>query len=168
VIRAIAITLILAIGGFIAAAILLPLPRVSSFEGFEAFQLLGWLDPISRLGALTAIVVTAVRWLARRKSMDWLAVFLPLLVLLLTAIHYLPFLALPDPEAGPRWFFRMVRSMRTMAWNIVVTFVLSAVFVAVKRGGHAPRIARWSALAVAAILCSILLCIYVLFILIPV
>jgi hypothetical protein len=166
VIRRAAIALLLAAGVVVAAPILLSLPGVPSFEGFGAFGLLEWLDPITRLCALTAAVVVAVRRLARRNATAWLAVFLPILVLLLTAIHYLPFLALPDPGPGP--FHELWRNMRALTCNLLATLVLSALYRGATRLRSTPPDARQAALATPAIVCTIFLSIYVLFILMPV
>ena len=159
----------LVIAAFIAAVIVVRFPPIPRMVGIEAFGLISWVEPIGNLAMLLVVVVCGLRLVMRRDATSWLAVFLPLLLSILTALLYLPFLGAVDHRldriAGP--VFEPIPEGRALAVSVAVTLILANAFVVTARGRTVDPAAGHVARTVVLTLCTILPSIHIFFLIMP-
>jgi hypothetical protein len=138
----------------------LSLPPVQRVEGMAAFDLYLWLGPICNVLVIAIAAAIVVRWTTGwRAATAWIPAALPVVVFLSAAAFYAPFLG-----ATVRRIDRMAGMVeepavyaRALALSVIVTMVLSAVFVCVTQLRRTPAVVRQSASVVGAVLAAILL-----------
>jgi hypothetical protein len=133
---------VIAACGAIALWILPMLPRIEPFAIFPWVALFGYV-------AVVIIAITATL----RRSAQWIAPCLGLLISIATAMFYLPlwFIRRPGIDRLRGEIERPVRTLQAIVTVAIVTLVLGVLLVAITRLRHAPGIARRTALVTVMI-----------------